>query len=113
MRLNRVLVIALALSSDCGGGSDLCRCRGPVPGGTLDLFCGGSACLSGHGYRCVRNDAAESAADACSLGGGGAPDLAPPSCAPSCDGRVCGDDGCHSSYGSCASGTTCQSGQCV
>ncbi|TNF29614.1 MAG: hypothetical protein EP329_15370 [Deltaproteobacteria bacterium] len=31
----------------------------------------------------------------------------------SCDGKVCGDDGCGNSCGSCASNATCEAGQCV
>jgi hypothetical protein len=34
-------------------------------------------------------------------------------CVPRCDGRVCGDDGCGGSCGSCPGGTSCQSGRCV
>ena len=37
----------------------------------------------------------------------------PPACSPSCAGRVCGDDGCGGSCGTCAVGTSCDSnGQC-
>jgi hypothetical protein len=35
------------------------------------------------------------------------------SCAPSCDGKSCGDDGCGGSCGSCATGEQCSSGQCA
>ncbi|MBI2388469.1 MAG: CAP domain-containing protein [Deltaproteobacteria bacterium] len=34
-------------------------------------------------------------------------------CAPSCGGRVCGDDGCGGSCGSCGGGQTCSGGKCV
>lgn len=34
-------------------------------------------------------------------------------CVPTCDGRVCGDDGCGALCGTCAQGSTCESGQCV
>jgi hypothetical protein len=33
-------------------------------------------------------------------------------CTPSCDRRVCGDDGCGGSCGSCEPGQTCQTGRC-
>lgn len=35
-----------------------------------------------------------------------------PACTPSCQDKVCGDDGCGGSCGSCASGSTCVDGQC-
>jgi hypothetical protein len=35
------------------------------------------------------------------------------SCTPSCDGRVCGDDTCGGSCGSCGAGETCEAGVCV
>ena len=35
------------------------------------------------------------------------------SCAPSCGGNVCGDDGCGGSCGSCGAGLNCQGGQCT
>ncbi len=34
-------------------------------------------------------------------------------CTPSCDGKVCGDDGCGGSCGSCEPGFGCKEGQCV
>lgn len=34
-------------------------------------------------------------------------------CLPSCEGKVCGDDGCGASCGECGSGTTCDAGACV
>ncbi|MEC9071429.1 MAG: hypothetical protein VX938_03580, partial [Myxococcota bacterium] len=34
-------------------------------------------------------------------------------CDPSCDGRVCGDDGCGGSCGDCGSGEKCEDGQCI
>lgn len=34
-------------------------------------------------------------------------------CAPSCGGRVCGDDGCGGSCGTCSGGQTCSGGKCV
>lgn len=35
------------------------------------------------------------------------------SCTPSCDDRMCGDDGCGESCGECGSGERCDDGQCV
>ncbi|PTL85774.1 hypothetical protein [Vitiosangium sp. GDMCC 1.1324] len=35
-----------------------------------------------------------------------------PACTPRCQDKVCGDDGCGGSCGSCASGSTCVDGQC-
>jgi agmatine/peptidylarginine deiminase len=34
-------------------------------------------------------------------------------CVPTCDGRVCGDDGCGALCGTCVEGSTCESGQCI
>ncbi len=34
-------------------------------------------------------------------------------CQPSCIGRVCGDDGCGGTCGTCTDGKACQAGQCV
>lgn len=34
-------------------------------------------------------------------------------CVPSCTGKVCGDNGCGGSCGTCQSGYTCSNGQCV
>lgn len=34
-------------------------------------------------------------------------------CAPSCSGKVCGDDGCGGSCGGCGVGKACSAGQCV
>lgn len=36
-----------------------------------------------------------------------------PACTPSCTGKVCGDNGCGTSCGSCSGGQTCQGGRCV
>lgn len=36
-----------------------------------------------------------------------------PSCTPTCAGKVCGDDGCGGSCGTCGSGELCAQGQCV
>ena len=35
-----------------------------------------------------------------------------PTCTPNCDRKVCGDDGCGGSCGSCVAPETCQSGRC-
>ena len=37
----------------------------------------------------------------------------PAACTPSCNGNVCGADGCGGSCGTCAANQNCQSGQCV
>lgn len=37
----------------------------------------------------------------------------PSGCAPSCDGRACGDDGCGGSCGECAAPDTCVEGACT
>jgi agmatine/peptidylarginine deiminase len=37
----------------------------------------------------------------------------PAPCAPSCDGKQCGDDGCGGDCGSCGAQDQCESGQCV
>jgi hypothetical protein len=37
----------------------------------------------------------------------------PPTCTSSCAGKVCGDDGCGGSCGSCGPGELCAQGQCV
>ena len=55
---------------------------------------------------------------ACSLscGTSASPDATPSqrnTCAPSCEGRVCGSDGCGGSCGACASDTSCLAGACV
>jgi hypothetical protein len=42
-----------------------------------------------------------------------APDMTPAPCAPSCDGKNCGDDGCGGSCGSCNTISTCQDGVCT
>jgi agmatine/peptidylarginine deiminase len=34
-------------------------------------------------------------------------------CTPNCTGKVCGDDGCGGSCGTCTGGKACQNGQCV
>jgi hypothetical protein len=36
-----------------------------------------------------------------------------PACAPACEGRACGSDGCGGSCGGCGAGQTCADGQCV
>jgi len=36
-----------------------------------------------------------------------------PVCEPNCTGKVCGDDGCGGSCGTCAAGKVCQQGTCV
>lgn len=33
-------------------------------------------------------------------------------CCPNCNGKICGDDGCGGSCGTCVTGNTCQAGQC-
>lgn len=40
-------------------------------------------------------------------------DAGPEACTPACGGRVCGDDGCGGSCGTCGAGTTCSDGTCV
>lgn len=34
-------------------------------------------------------------------------------CKPTCEGRICGDDGCGETCGTCGSGESCEDGQCV
>ena len=41
------------------------------------------------------------------------PPPSPPPCVGSCAGRVCGDDGCGASCGTCAGAATCENGQCL
>lgn len=36
----------------------------------------------------------------------------PPGCTPSCERKICGDDGCGGSCGDCPSGFTCDGGRC-
>lgn len=61
----------LAVLSACtpagrsGGGGDDCRCTGAVPSGTLDVECGGYACVGGEGYRCTGPNAAVADPVAC------------------------------------------------
>lgn len=40
------------------------------------------------------------------------PSLSPPTCTPRCGRKVCGDDGCGGSCGSCAAEQFCRSGTC-
>ena len=75
-------VLALVGLLGCGGGAppgggdgedggvSLCRCRGEVPGGYLDVLCGESVCLGGRGYRCTDANEAEADPAACRMGGG-------------------------------------------
>lgn len=42
-----------------------------------------------------------------------APDDTNPTCTPSCTGKVCGDNGCSGSCGSCSGTQSCSNGQCV
>jgi hypothetical protein len=37
----------------------------------------------------------------------------PPACESSCDGKVCGDDGCEGSCGECQTGAQCFNGRCI
>ena len=37
----------------------------------------------------------------------------PPSCTPSCERKICGDDGCGGTCGECAAGFTCDNGHCL
>jgi hypothetical protein len=39
-------------------------------------------------------------------------DVVDPICTPACDGKLCGDDGCGGSCGSCPPGVICMDGQC-
>ena len=41
------------------------------------------------------------------------PDADPDGCLPSCAGRVCGDDGCGGSCGTCGDGAACEDGACT
>ncbi len=41
------------------------------------------------------------------------PKSCPGACTPNCTGKVCGDDGCGGSCGTCPAGQTCHAGQCV
>jgi hypothetical protein len=36
-----------------------------------------------------------------------------PACVPNCAGKICGDNGCGGSCGTCSSPLTCQAGQCA
>jgi hypothetical protein len=44
---------------------------------------------------------------------GATPGACPPPCVPSCVGKLCGDNGCGGSCGSCAADHACQGGVCV
>lgn len=50
-----VAICLLAVLGGCVSAPDTpeCRCRGEVPGGVLDVECGGAQCLGDHGYRCA------------------------------------------------------------
>jgi hypothetical protein len=37
----------------------------------------------------------------------------PPECIPSCEKKLCGEDGCGGSCGTCSAGQVCQIGQCL
>jgi hypothetical protein len=67
-----LLALAVAGCTSTKSGNPMmmnsCRCTNAVPGGTLDLPCGGSGCLGGLGYRCLDADRFEQLALACALG---------------------------------------------
>jgi Cys-rich repeat protein len=65
-----LLLLTLA---GCGGGDGGCRCTGAVTGGQLDLACGKSSCLGGHGYKCLAAQSYAGDDSICSAGQGDCP----------------------------------------
>ena|GEM_PF-1699078 len=105
---------------DCGpdGCGDVC---GSCDGGAV---CGGDgvcACVPEAGYACCEDGASLCAVDSCGAIGavtancpGGCVDGVCDSCAPDCDERECGGDGCGGSCGGCdQEGAVCVGGQCT
>jgi hypothetical protein len=67
-----LLVLAVAGCTSSKSGNPMmmngCRCTNAVPGGTLDIACGGIGCVGGAGYRCLAADQFESSPSACGSG---------------------------------------------
>ena len=104
---------------DCGGA----ECGGDGCGGTCGACDGPLACVGGvcllEGGTCGDGtcdpeavETCKTCADDCGCDGGVcAPEQV--CCYPSCDGLLCGDDGCGGSCGDCSGSQVCIEGQCV
>ncbi|MCB9543773.1 MAG: chitobiase/beta-hexosaminidase C-terminal domain-containing protein [Myxococcales bacterium] len=88
----------------CNGAEDCSTC--PADCGNC---CGDGTCDAAAGERCTTcpADCGCPAGEVCD-----ADSAACEACAPQCDGRVCGDDGCGGLCGQCDDGVACVAGRC-
>ncbi|TNF29909.1 MAG: hypothetical protein EP329_14660 [Deltaproteobacteria bacterium] len=99
----------------CGG-----SCGGCDGGAVCDAD-GACVCVPEVAYACCEDGASLCAVDSCGVVGavtaacpGGCQDGVCASCAPACDGKACGPDGCNGSCGTCdGEGEVCVAGQCT
>lgn len=93
--------VCAARVTECGTGGSARQCVPPAKG------CAGGACC--YGEAACGGSCCQGAANQCNPQGA--------CCAPNCNGRECGDDGCGAggTCGSCPTGQTCNAttGQCV
>lgn len=61
----RVAVLIAVVGCAADVRDDECRCEGSVPEGRVSAACGESVCVEGVGYRCIAQDSAVAAPDAC------------------------------------------------
>jgi len=120
MTMGRIVGLVL-LVAGCSGPPPTtgCRCAGAVPGGVLDVACGGSQCVGGQGYRCVDANTAEPDPSACGVPDSGPAPCGPDTCGGCCSAGVCQsgstDGACGAGGGpcrSCGGGTACAGGVC-
>ena len=122
-----VVALLLAACTSSGGGASNCALNPTLPGcqaggdaisgdadGSVDSSsCTGNArrctgqktqqCINGGWQDLFTCPASQQCQDGFCVGGTGC----------SCNGKVCGDDGCGNSCGNCSSGSTCQAGACI
>lgn len=112
MRTPNRLLVSLALAfAACDSSED--RCTGVVCG--AHGSCEDGACVCESGYRgsqcqiCAPDCEGKTCGDD---GCGGTCGSGPCECTPSCAGKSCGDDGCGGLCGSCGPGMECTNGSC-
>ena len=93
---------------DCTSCAQDCSCQGATT-------CVAGACVDCAAY-CIEADFQCGSIGACSCGTCGTDQICKDhlcQCKPACGGKLCGDDGCGGSCGSCTSPAICQGGNCI
>ena len=111
-------VAGICTTDECGGITYDGCCQGETAvwcdgGELLETDCSDEpSCgwIAGTGYYCGSNGGTDPDGLPKECPATGDP---PPECTPSCVGKVCGDDGCGGTCGSCTEGQSCEGGACV